>query len=126
MVSCYGLHTKHRHILSCSDAEFVQYYNIVMPLILLGVLWILLLLYVSKCGLSEPIEPTFLCFTAKCFTLKSAKQGLHLSPINKRHPFGLSISILDLLLIASMNIYIQTRLTSYVNMHLTIKCIKLV
>ena len=116
MVSCYGLHTKHRHILSCSDAEFVQYYNIVMPLILLGVLWILLLLYMSKCGLSEPIEPTFLCFTAKCFTLKSAKQGLHLSPINKRHPFGLS-NIYIGLVVDCINEYLHTNTLDIIRQH---------
>ena len=80
--------------------------TIVMSLLLLFVLGILLLLYVSKCGLYEPdvqevrigcSQPDVGLWNLHFFVLNFFKRGLTLNPNNKRPfiwPFHISISVL--------------------------------
>ena len=72
--------------------------TIIMPLLVLFVLGILLLLYVSKCGLYEPdvqearngrSQPNVGLWSPHIFVLNFFKRGLTLNPHNKRHSFGL-------------------------------------
>ena len=74
----------------------------VMPSFLLFVLRILPLLYVSKGGLYEPdiqearigcSQPGVVLWSPHFFVLTSFKSGLTLDPHNKRHSFGLFISL---------------------------------
>ena len=76
--------------------------TIVMPLLLLFVLGILLLFYVSKCGLYEPdiqeacigrSQPGVGLWSPHFFVLNFFKWGLTLNPHNKHHSFSLHISI---------------------------------
>ena len=76
--------------------------TIVMALLLLFVLGILLLLYVLTCGLCEPdvqkarigrSQPGVGLWSPHLFVLNFFKSGLTLNPHNKRHSFGLFISL---------------------------------
>ena len=76
--------------------------TIVMPLLLLFVLGILLLLYVSKCGLYEPnvleahigrSQPGVGLWSPHFFVLNFFKRGLKLNPHNKCHSFGFFLSL---------------------------------